>query len=92
MGRSPPPPHRSPSSRATTRSPDTSGAAKSVGDSRGHTSGITVEDEHARLQTVEVELDRCWDPLRQRRAKREFGEDPDIAEVRSERTVEGYTG
>ena len=53
---------------------------------------ITVEDEQARLHTVEVELDRCWDLLRQRRAKREFGEDPDIAEVRSEPTVEGYTG
>ena len=53
---------------------------------------ITVEDEQARLHTVEVELDRCWDLLRQRRARREFGEDPDVAEVRSERTVEGYTG
>jgi len=53
---------------------------------------ITVEEEHARLRTVEVELDRCWDLLRQRRAKREFGEDPDGAEVRSEHTVEGYTG
>ena len=53
---------------------------------------LTVEDEQARLHTVEVELDRCWDLLRQRRARREFGEDPDVAEVRSERTVEGYTG
>ncbi|MCU1536282.1 MAG: hypothetical protein JWP82_633 [Humibacillus sp.] len=53
---------------------------------------ITVEEEHARLRSVEVELDRCWDLLRQRKAKREFGEDPESAEVRSERTVEGYTG
>lgn len=53
---------------------------------------ITVEEEHARLRSVEVELDRCWDLLRQRRAKREFGENPEDAEVRSERTVEGYTG
>ncbi len=53
---------------------------------------ITVDEEHARLRSVEVELDQCWDLLRQRRAKREFGEDPDEAEVRSERTVEGYTG
>jgi hypothetical protein len=53
---------------------------------------ITVDEEHARLRAVEVELDRCWDLLRQRRARREFGQDPDGAEVRSERTVEGYTG
>jgi hypothetical protein len=53
---------------------------------------ISVDEEHARLRTVEVELDQCWDLLRQRRAKREFGQNPDDAEVRSERTVEGYTG
>ena len=53
---------------------------------------ITVDEEHARLKSLEVELDQCWDLLRQRRAKREFGQDPDDAEVRSERTVEGYTG
>jgi len=53
---------------------------------------ISVDEEHARLRTVEVELDQCWDLLRQRRAKREFGQDPESAEVRSERTVEGYTG
>jgi hypothetical protein len=53
---------------------------------------ITVDEEHARLRSVEVELDQCWDLLRQRRARREFGQDPDGAEVRSERTVEGYTG
>ncbi|WP_076262486.1 DUF2630 family protein [Intrasporangium flavum] len=53
---------------------------------------ISVDDEHDRLRSVEVELDQCWDLLRQRRAKREFGDDPDEAQVRSERTVEGYTG
>ncbi|MFM6847650.1 MAG: DUF2630 family protein [Terrabacter sp.] len=53
---------------------------------------ISVDEEHARLRSLEVELDQCWDLLRQRRAKREFGDDPDSAEVRSERTVEGYTG
>jgi len=53
---------------------------------------ITVDEEHARLRNVEVELDQCWDLLRQRRAKREFGENPDEAQVRSERTVEGYLG
>jgi hypothetical protein len=37
-----------------------------------------------------VELDRCWDLLRQRRARREFHENPDDASVRDETTVEGY--
>jgi hypothetical protein len=53
---------------------------------------ITVDDEHARLGSIEVELDQCWDLLRQRRARREFGQDPEEAQVRSERTVEGYLG
>ena len=53
---------------------------------------ISVDDEHTRLRSVEVELDQCWDLLRQRRAKREFGDNPDEAQVRSERTVEGYLG
>ena len=53
---------------------------------------IDADEEHQRLRSVEVELDRCWDLLRQRRARREFGEDPEGAQVRSERTVEGYTG
>ena len=51
---------------------------------------ITPDEEHARLRSVEVELDRCWDLLRQRRARREFGRDPGDAELRPERTVEGY--
>jgi hypothetical protein len=53
---------------------------------------ITPDDEQQRLGRIEVELDQCWDLLRQRRAKREFGQDPEEAQVRSERTVEGYTG
>lgn len=51
---------------------------------------ISADEEHERLGRIEAELDQCWDLLRQRRAKREFGADPDDAEVRSERTVEGY--
>ncbi|MEU8226735.1 DUF2630 family protein [Kribbella sp. NPDC048915] len=47
-------------------------------------------DEKARLRQLEVELDQCWDLLRQRRAKREFGENPDDAQARSGDTVEGY--
>ena len=39
---------------------------------------------------MEVELDQCWDLLRQRRAKEEFGQDPDDAEARSAGTVENY--
>ena len=46
--------------------------------------------ERARLQALEVELDQCWDLLRQRRAKREFGEDPEAAQARSGDVVEGY--
>ena len=42
------------------------------------------------MRAVEVELDRCWDLLRQRRAKEEFGQDPDDAEARSSGTVENY--
>lgn len=53
---------------------------------------ISRDDEHDRLRTVEVELDQCWDLLRQRRAKREFGENPEEAAVRSEKVVEGYQG
>ena len=44
----------------------------------------------AKLHELHVELDQLWDLLRQRRAKRHAGFDPDGARVRSERTVEGY--
>jgi hypothetical protein len=47
-------------------------------------------DEHERLRAVEVELDRYWDVLRQRRARREAGLDPDGASLRDGATVEGY--
>ena len=45
-----------------------------------------------RLAKIEEELDQCWDLLRQRRAKREFGDDPDQARSRDTDTVEGYIG
>ena len=51
---------------------------------------ISPAEEHARLRDLEVELDQCWDLLRQRRAKREFGEDPDGAAARSGAVVENY--
>jgi len=43
-----------------------------------------------RLKDVQEQLDQCWDLLRQRRAKREFGQDPDTAQVRDAGTVESY--
>jgi hypothetical protein len=46
--------------------------------------------DRARLDEIRVSLDRCWDLLRQRRAKREFGLDPDDAQARSADTVEHY--
>jgi Protein of unknown function (DUF2630) len=48
------------------------------------------ETETERLHHLEVALDQCWDLLRQRRAHREFGQDPDNSSVRSEATVESY--
>ena len=48
------------------------------------------QHEQARLHEVEVQLNQCWDLLRQRRARRDAGQDPDAAHVRPEGTVEGY--
>jgi hypothetical protein len=48
------------------------------------------EAQQARLHEVEVALDQCWDLLRQRRARRHAGQDPDAATPRPEGTVEGY--
>jgi hypothetical protein len=49
-----------------------------------------LEDDKERLRAVEVELDRCWDLLRQRRALRDAGSDPGQAAVRDADTVERY--
>lgn len=54
---------------------------------RGEISG---GEEHSRLSAVEAELDQCWDLLRQRRALRETGGDPQNAHVRPADQVEGY--
>ena len=56
---------------------------------RAEHSGLS-EQEHSRLNDLKVGLDQCWDLLRQRRARREFGENPDDALVRDAKTVEGY--
>ncbi|WP_432027393.1 DUF2630 family protein [Streptomyces sp. 1222.5] len=54
--------------------------------------GTDTSTEQQRLGRLEQELDRCWDLLRQRRAKAEFGGNPDDAEVRPSSQVEGYQG
>jgi hypothetical protein len=51
--------------------------------------GLDGEDKE-RLDEIAVELDRCYDLLRQRQAKREFGQDPDEAEIRPPEVVERY--
>jgi hypothetical protein len=48
------------------------------------------EDERTRLRDLEVRLDQCWDLLRQRRAREEFGLDPDAARPRPADEVEHY--
>ncbi len=48
------------------------------------------EESTDRLRQIEVALDQCWDLLRQRRARRATGDDPDDAQVRPSGIVEGY--
>jgi hypothetical protein len=52
--------------------------------------GIATEDDRQRLESLKVSLDQCWDLLRQRRALREAGRNPDAAEVRPGDVVERY--
>jgi Protein of unknown function (DUF2630) len=49
-----------------------------------------TDEEREQLRDLEVALDQCWDLLRQRRANRHAGKDPDEAHVRDATTVEGY--
>ena len=51
--------------------------------------GLSSE-EHARMEELKVQLDKMWDYLRQRRALRQYGDDPDDASVRDGGTVEDY--
>ncbi|MCW2756561.1 MAG: hypothetical protein JWO46_307 [Nocardioidaceae bacterium] len=53
---------------------------------------IQPEEERAQLRAVEVQLDQCWDLLRQRQALRDSGGDPSAAAVRPPGEVEGYLG
>ncbi len=52
--------------------------------------GKLSDADRQRLDQVKVELDQCWDLLRQRRALREFGDDPEQARVRPPKIVENY--
>lgn len=54
--------------------------------------GEMSDAERERLESIQVRLDQCWDLLRQRRALRRAGLDPNEAKVRDEETVEGYIG
>jgi uncharacterized protein DUF2630 len=54
------------------------------------TGGSASADDHQRLARLEVELDQCWDLLRQRRARRSAGEDPADASARDPDVVERY--
>ena len=54
--------------------------------------GATAPSDEERLRHVGEQLDQCWDLLRQRRAKREFGEDPDTAHTRNAGIVKRYEG
>jgi hypothetical protein len=49
-----------------------------------------TDEQRARIQELEAHLDQAWDLLRQRRAKRQYDENPDEAEPRPESTVESY--
>jgi Protein of unknown function (DUF2630) len=51
----------------------------------GHT-----DEQRSRLNQLEADLDQCWDLLRQRRAKKQYGENPDEAQPRPESQVESY--
>ena len=54
------------------------------------TDGNANDADRRRLNALEVSLDQCWDLLRQRRALREAGRDPDDAQLRAEEVVERY--
>lgn len=57
---------------------------------RAHTGDGLSDEEAERLRALETALDQCWDLLRQRRARAEFGLDPDDVAVRSPGVVEEY--
>jgi hypothetical protein len=52
--------------------------------------GRSTDSDRRRLAEIKVQLDQCWDLLRQRRALREFDLDDDAAQLRKSDVVEGY--
>ena len=57
---------------------------------RAHEGEELSGQELERLREIEVALDQCWDLLRQRRARRNAGQDPEVVAVRPESVVDGY--
>lgn len=55
-----------------------------------HGSEGLTDDEQRQMEALQVRLDQLWDLLRQRRAREEFGLDPDDATLRDPATVEDY--
>ena len=52
--------------------------------------GEATDSDRRKLEALRVSLDQCWDLLRQRRARRDAGRDPDAAELRAPEVVERY--
>jgi Protein of unknown function (DUF2630) len=52
--------------------------------------GTATDSDRRRLHELKVSLDQCWDLLRQRRALRDAGRDPDAAGLRRSEVVENY--
>jgi hypothetical protein len=59
---------------------------------RLYKNGQPSDADLQKLRGISVELDQCWDLLRQRRALREFGRDPGEAQIRGPKIVEKYQG
>lgn len=57
---------------------------------RRESAGEATDADRQRLESLRVSLDQCWDLLRQRRARREAGRNPEGAELRSPEVVERY--
>jgi Protein of unknown function (DUF2630) len=57
---------------------------------RREADGTATDDDRRRLSAVKVSLDQCWDLLRQRRALRDAGLDPETADARRSEVVENY--
>jgi uncharacterized protein YjaG (DUF416 family) len=55
-----------------------------------HVGSASTDEQRKTLHKIEVELDQCWDLLRQRRGRRAAGHNPNEAATRSENVVENY--